>query len=350
MGYNSAFKGLKSYLTNRYQRVLIGDRSSSYSSFLEWGKINHGVPQGSILGPLLFLFYVNDLPKIVQYNSKPNLFADNTSLIFSNSNCLDFKTNINNVFFFQLNKWFYNNLFLNYEKTQYVHFTLKGTVLHEVSIGYNNLIYNSTNTKILGVIIENTLSWKAHIDHLLPNLCLACYGVRTFKPFMCQENLKSIYYSYFHSLMTYGIIFLGNSTHSSHVVRLQKRVIRIITDSRPRDSCRQLFKQLGILPLTSQYIFSLLLFVANNRALFQMNSEIHNINTRYGFNFHCPHSFDNIQKWGRIYWYQGFQLPPYSYKNLSHNVNQFKLALRNFHHHSFYTLEEYYNTSNNLWT
>jgi hypothetical protein len=89
---NSAFKWLKSYLTNGYQRVLIGDRSSSsYHGFLEWGKINHGVPQGSILGPLLFLFYVNDLPKIVQYNSKPNLFADNTSLIFSNSNCLDLK-------------------------------------------------------------------------------------------------------------------------------------------------------------------------------------------------------------------------------------------------------------------
>jgi len=113
--------------------------------------------------------------------------------------------------FFQLNKWFYDNLlFLNYEKTQHVHFTLKGTVLHEVSIGYkNNLISNLTNTKILGVITENTLSWKAHIYYLLPNLCLACYGVRTIKPFVCQENLKSIYYSHFHTLMTYGIIFWG---------------------------------------------------------------------------------------------------------------------------------------------
>ena len=101
------------------------------------------------------------------------------------------------MWFFQLNKWFdYYLLFLNYEKTQYVQFTPKGTVLHEASIGYNNnFISNSTNTKFLGVIIENTLSWKAHIDHLLLKLCLACYGVRTIKPFMCQENLKSVYCS-----------------------------------------------------------------------------------------------------------------------------------------------------------
>jgi len=150
-------------------------------------------------------------------------------------------------------RWF---LLSNYEKTQYVHFTLKSTVFYEASIAYNNsFISCSTSTKFLGVIIENTLSWKAHIDHLLPKLCMACYSVRTVKPFMCQENQKSIYYSHFHSFMTYGIIFWGNSTHSIHVFQLQKRVIRIITESRPRDSCRQLFKKLGTLPLMSQYIF-----------------------------------------------------------------------------------------------
>ena len=88
------------------------------------------------------------------------------------------------------------------------------------------------------------------------------------------------YNSCFHSLMTYGLIFWGSSTHNTHVFRLQERVIRIITYSRPRDSCRQLFKILGILPLMSQYIFSLLLFIVNNKALFQINSEIHSINTR----------------------------------------------------------------------
>ena len=116
------YKLLKSYLINRYHRVLTGGRSSSNCSFLEWGKINHGIPQGSILGPLLFLFYVNDLLKIFQYNSKPTLSADDTSFIFSNPIYSDFKT-ILIMCFFQLNKWFDDNLlFLNYEKT---HFTLR---------------------------------------------------------------------------------------------------------------------------------------------------------------------------------------------------------------------------------
>ena len=64
-------------------------------------------------------------------------------------------------------------------------------VLRKLYVGYNNnFISNSTSTKFLAVIIENTLSWKAHIDHLLPKLYLACYGVRTIKSFLCQENLS----------------------------------------------------------------------------------------------------------------------------------------------------------------
>jgi len=170
---------------------------------------------------------------------------------------------------------------LNYEKTQCVHFTLKHTVHYEAPIGYNiNFFSNSISIKFLGVIIENSLSWKVHIDHLLPKLCVAQYSIMTIKTFTCQENLKSIYNSSFHSLMTYGLIYWGNSTHSTHVFRLQERVIRIITKSRPRDSCRQLFKKLGILPLMLQYIISLLLFIVNNKGLFQINSEIHSVHTR----------------------------------------------------------------------
>jgi len=80
--------------------------------------------------------------------------------------------------------------------------------------------------------------------------------------------------------MTYGLTFWGNSHHSNIIFRLRKRIIRIIVGLRGRDSCREYFKKLRILPLQSQYILSLLLFVIDNGNYFKVNSEIHNINTR----------------------------------------------------------------------
>jgi len=147
--------------------------------------------------------------------------------------------------------------------------------VNEVSIGYNNtFISNTPNTKFLGLVTTNSLSWKDHITQLIPKLSKACYVLRCIRSLMSQDALKSIYSSYFHSLITYGIIFWGNSSYSSHIFQLQKRAVRIITGSRPRDACRELFKHLRILPLQSQYILSVLLFVVDNKNLFHVNSEI----------------------------------------------------------------------------
>jgi hypothetical protein len=84
----NAYALIKSYLSDRYQRVRIDDK------FSEWGKVTHGVPQGSILGPMLFILYINDFPKVVNYNSEPVLFVDDTSIIVSDPNLLNFKNNL----------------------------------------------------------------------------------------------------------------------------------------------------------------------------------------------------------------------------------------------------------------
>jgi hypothetical protein len=133
-----------------------------------------------------------------------------------------------------------------------------------------------------------TVSWKDHITQLIPKLSKACYVLRSIRPFMSQDALKTVYNSYFNSLISYGIIFWGNSSYSPHIFWLQKKAVRIITGSRPRDSCRELFKRLRILPLQSQYILFLLKFVVDNKNLFYVNSEIHSINTRQNFNLHQP--------------------------------------------------------------
>jgi len=94
------------------------------------------------------------------------------------------------------------------------------------------------------------------------------------------------YHSLSHAVMTYGIIFWGNSSHSIQVFRMQKNAIRIIMGHCNRESCRNVLKELNILPLVSQYILSLLTFVSNNREQYFTDSEIHNINTRHNSNLH----------------------------------------------------------------
>ena len=127
-----------------------------------------------------------------------------------------------------------------------------------------------------------------------------------------KDHDVTVYYSYLHSLISYGIIFWGNSSYSSHIFRLQKKAVRIISGLKPRDSCRETFKQLRILPLQSQYIISLLIFVVDNENLFHVNSEIHSINTRQNFNLYQPQA--NLTLYQKGPYYSGIKvfnnLPP----------------------------------------
>jgi len=122
----------------------------------------------------------------------------------------------------------------------------------------------------------------------MTRLSSGCYALRIVTPLIAEDTLKMIYYAYVHSILAYGIILGGNSPHSNYIFKSQKRIIRIMTKSKRRDSCRQLFKRLVILPLKSQYILLTPLFVVKNNDLFTMNQEIHNINTRCNTNLHPP--------------------------------------------------------------
>jgi len=98
-------------------RVLINNSSSNTTTFSDWGKIRHSVPQGSILGPLFFLIYINDLPNITADLSKPILFPDDTSVIITNPSPSKFKKDINNIID-NINDWFRGNtLSLNFDRT-----------------------------------------------------------------------------------------------------------------------------------------------------------------------------------------------------------------------------------------
>jgi len=96
---------------------------------------------------------------------------------------------------------------------------------------------------------------------------------------MSTETLRMVYFAYVHSVISYGIIFEGNKPYSERMFKIQKRVIRIITNSRMRDSCMELFQRLEILPLYSQYIFSLSIFVMKNKHVYDTNNQIHSVHT-----------------------------------------------------------------------
>ena len=103
-----------------------------------------------------------------------------------------------------------------------------------------------------------------------------------------NETLRSIYFVYFHSIASYGIILGGNSSNSKKIFTLKKRIIRIMLGAHPRTSCRRLFKKSEIFTFPSQYIYSLMSFFIGNQEKFQTNSSVHSINARNKHHLHRP--------------------------------------------------------------
>jgi len=101
---DKALQLYESYLGNSYCRTAIYNDNEKSNKVSNWAKVRHGVPQGSILGPLPFLLYINDLPKIINKTSAPIIFADDTSILFTHYNLIDFNENIS-IVFTTLNKW-----------------------------------------------------------------------------------------------------------------------------------------------------------------------------------------------------------------------------------------------------
>ena len=91
----------------------------------------------------------------------------------------------------------------------------------------NNIKSNITNTKFLGIMIDNTLTWKSHIEMIIPKLSVACFAIRAIKSFVMLDTLNMIYHSYFHSVINYMIISWGNSSCSNSIFKQHKRIFEL---------------------------------------------------------------------------------------------------------------------------
>jgi hypothetical protein len=144
--------------------------------------------------------------------------------------------------------------------------------------------------------------------------------------------------------MSYGIMFWGNSSHSSVIFKKQKRVIRILMGCDYRESCRELFKELYILTLSAQYIFPLLLFAVNNRNYFVSNSVYHNIHTRRKNYLHLPQV--SLAMYQKGVYYSGIKLfngLPKAIKDISSKAEKFKIAPKHYLlTQPFYSLNEFF--------
>ena len=195
--------------------------------FSEYEPIMYGVLQGSILGPLFFILYINDLTKTMATSANPVLFADDTSINITNPDLMEFTNSINEKSI-KLNRWFKSNSFsLNIDKTHFLRFFTKTNQNCDFQPYYDNRQITKFETiKFLGITLDSKLSWKQRIEDITPTFNKVCFAIRSIKPFMSIEAMRLIYFAYFHSIFSDGIIFWGNYVQSKYIFKIKKELLQ----------------------------------------------------------------------------------------------------------------------------
>jgi hypothetical protein len=152
------------YLNLIYSIDIKESKSSTHTTTSKWTKIKNWVPQGSILGRLLFLVYINNLPRAVEHKAVPIQFAAKTSILLTSPNNTQLQSNLNEVFM-ELNKWFKSNLlFFNFDKTPFIQFTNKSSCITDMEVKYEDKQVCTVNKQsFLGY-------WSIGLQFLLPKI------------------------------------------------------------------------------------------------------------------------------------------------------------------------------------
>ena len=246
----------RSYLTGRQQKVVI-------NGFESKNKImNHGVPQGSVLGPILFLIYINDLHRCIKYSSTYH-FADDTNLLHISNDYKSLQSKVN-YDLFSLHKWLTaNKISLNDGKTELIYFRKRGPPPNLRIKLHGKVLIPTKTVKYLGVYLDEFLSGEAHCQELVKKLNRGNGMLAKARHYVPQFHLINIYHAIFASHLTYGAQVWTPKLISvtEKVTRLQKSALRIVTFSEFKAHHEPLCKQLKILKFVDNIELSNCLFV-----------------------------------------------------------------------------------------
>ena len=251
-------KWFQSYLCNRKQYVSFNNVESDLLV------VKCGVPQGSILGPLLFLLYVNDICNISDILF-PILFADDTN-VFVSGRDINHMMNTMNI---ELKKiWFWlntNKLSLNINKTHYVIFKSKSKkLIIKNDLYINNVKVNAVNySSFLGVILDSDMSWFHHIQYIKNKISKGLGILSKARKVFKETTLQTLYNSLIYPYLSYCVEVWGTAgeTKISSLVKVQKKALRMIVSAPYKAPSKPIFDNLNILDMNNIYFYNTALFM-----------------------------------------------------------------------------------------
>lgn len=220
-------KWFQTYLKDRQQLVEIEYYDTKTNEIQkirsQYKTINASIPQGSVVGCLLFLIYINDLPKII--NDTCVLFADDISILTKCQNDLNLTEKLTYLFD-SITDWMNDhNLQINFLKTKLMIYRPRQKPPLNITFKYNNIEINIVNEfTLLGMELDTHINWKSHVTKLTKKLSKFTYALKEIKKSTDFKTALITYYAYAYAWLSYGIILWGNSTESPSLLILQKNL------------------------------------------------------------------------------------------------------------------------------